>query len=454
LKKRIYALLFIGIFSFLLLIYMFPYNFMPKQEIANNVPVQKRALAKYTYISYVCADNNLENYGKMDVNEMEAGFNDSVTDVNVITLLDILNGETTAYYISHDDQPSVITSTMLLIEGLTPEENMGDPNTLVTYMNWCMTYYPAEHYILDLWDHGNGWAVCFDESSGDDAITMAELRDALDQINSSTGNKIDILCMDACLMGTLEVAYEIHDYAAILIASEDAVVATGFPYDDIIADLCANPDQNITEFASATVDLFHNHIIFFNPSTLSAVNLSLVETALIPSFVSFAQNLHLYLNYGIKNELYNARAASEEFYYPQFIDLYDFTQKTKIQATNATIQLLAQNLLDNISPAIINEKHFNNPGAHGLSLYFPELQNSYSSAYATSFSLSNDTMWDDFLVKYYTSANFGLGLRFFAINDSLGNNNETPDPGETVLLEVTLENVGGITAGFVSIRQM
>jgi hypothetical protein len=409
-------------------------------------PLQTNDLATYTYISYVCADNNLQSYGRNDVNEMETGYNDSVTNVHVISLLDLYYGGTSAYYISHDENEETITSTILNIEGLSSEVNMGDPETLITYVNWCMTYYPAEHYILDLWDHGSGWAVCFDDSSGGDALTMAELRYALDTINTSTGNTVDILCMDACLMGTLEVAYEIRDYASIFIASEDSILAVGFPYDTMIDDICErsqNPTQNLTDLAATMVDLFAASLWYYRHE-LAAINLTILETTLSPSFSAFAQNLHSYLDQGIKNEIYNARGATEEFYYPEYIDLYDFAQKLKAEASNSTIQGLAQVLMDNLSQIIINERHHQNPEAHGLSIYCPEIYARYDSDYATFFSLSNETLWDDFLVKYYTIANFGLDLRYFSLNDTLGDNDSTPDPGETLSIEIILENIGDI----------
>ena len=422
---------------------LIPFSSFLKRDRVESHPFQSNTIAKYTYIFYGCADNNLERYGLDDVNEMEAGFNDSVTDVHVIALLDIYKGGTTAFYISHDTDINTITSTYLVVPGLPSEANMGNPTTLITFVEFCMANYPAENYILDLWNHGSGWEVCFDDSSSGDALTMAELRNALATIN--TTDQIDILCMDACLMGTVSVAYELRDYVSILVASEDAIPVLGFPYDTVIADLCDNPTQNITIFASNIVDLFYASLSFYTIQ-LSAVNLTAIEPDFYPSFANFAQNLYTNLDFGIKNELYTARLASEEFYDRDFIDLYDFAQETKKEASNATIILSAQNLMDAIESAIINQKQHNNPGAYGLSIYFPRSQSAYLPQYPTLFLLCNDSMWDEFLVKYYTSVTFGLGLQYFGINDTLGNNNNTPDPGETLLLEIMLKNIGGIDA--------
>jgi len=394
-----------------------------------SVHIKKNAQAKYTIIAYICADNNLDYYGRADINKMKAGCDDSVPDVNVIALLDLLHEDTTAYYIRHD------TSIKLVVPGLSSEVDMGDPATLITFVKFCMTNYPADHYVLDLWDHGTGWSICYDQTSNNDALTMAELGTALKTINGTMNRKLDILCMDACLMGTLEVAYEVAPYVNILITSEDTIPATGYPYTEIVQDLYADPGQNITTFSTKIVDLFHVSYPSYYQTTLSALNLSKVNSNIFPNFALFTQYLYSYLDFGIKNEIYNARVVSQEFYDPNFIDLYDFTKNTKNKASNTTIQTLAQHLMTNISATIIKEKHYNRPGAHGLTIYFPEAQSSYQNKYATHFSLANNTMWDEFLQKYYRSVSFGVALRYYMVNN-------TPNPGEAILMDIKLENIG------------
>ncbi|MHA1266577.1 MAG: clostripain-related cysteine peptidase [Candidatus Helarchaeota archaeon] len=449
-EKKKFSAIIIVFFLLIVIFIMYPSPSGNPPEKILSPPYMVKGTAKYTYISYICADNNLGYYGQSDLNEMELGYNDTVTDVYVLALLDLYTGDTSAYYISHDEDPNTITSVKLTGTGLPAEANLGNPNTLITWVNFCMTYYPAEHYILDLWDHGSGWEICFDDTSGGDSLTMAELRYALETINSTTGNQIDILAMDACLMGTLEVAYEVNDLTSILVSSEDAVLASGFPYDTIINDLCTNPNQNVTEFASNIIDLFYASQHSFISSTLSAVNTTLVKSKVYPSFSLFAQNLYSYLDFGIKNELYTARVDSEDFYDPDFIDLYDFAKNTLLEASNTTIQQNAQELMSNLSISVINEKDTSNPGAYGLSIYFPLQKSSYNSQYQTHFSLSNDSHWDEFLLKYYNTSNFGLGLRYYQLNDSLGDNDNTPDPGETLLIDLELENIGEIEGQFVN----
>ncbi len=33
----------------------------------------------------------------------------------------------------------------------------GDPAILTAFVSWVIENYPAEHYALDLWNHGSGW---------------------------------------------------------------------------------------------------------------------------------------------------------------------------------------------------------------------------------------------------------------------------------------------------------
>ena len=36
------------------------------------------------------------------------------------------------------------------------EVNMGDPSTLALFTEWAIENFPVEHYVLVVWDHGNG----------------------------------------------------------------------------------------------------------------------------------------------------------------------------------------------------------------------------------------------------------------------------------------------------------
>ena len=115
--------------------------------------------------------------------------------------------------------------------------SMAEPELLLGFMDAAYDLFPADHYWLIMNDHGNGSAegICVSEQltedneefykgrviSGD-MMTLAKLEEALSgsKIYRERGG-LDILNMDACLMGGIEVAYNVMPYAQYLTASEE-----------------------------------------------------------------------------------------------------------------------------------------------------------------------------------------------------------------------------------------
>src|SRR6185295_12580297 len=44
------------------------------------------------------------------------------------------------------------------------EVNMGDPAVLKDFIAWSKKNYPAKHYMLEFWSHGQGWRMQMLES--------------------------------------------------------------------------------------------------------------------------------------------------------------------------------------------------------------------------------------------------------------------------------------------------
>jgi hypothetical protein len=145
------------------------------------------------------------------------------------------------------------------------ELNSGHYITLAVFVRWSLDNYLSDKTILIVVGHGGGWAptvraddlrlsltsdsalipdiiykngthspglngICVDESS-DSAISTPELRLALDEglqgrrLNNARA-RLDILFLDACLMGMVEVAYELRDYVDYLVAGQNLMLAT------------------------------------------------------------------------------------------------------------------------------------------------------------------------------------------------------------------------------------
>jgi len=129
----------------------------------------------------------------------------------------------------------------LATRGELKNSNMGDPNTLKSFLQWGMSY-PAKKYALIIMGHGTGWislagpgsvlqpnsrSFAYSESDKD-CITLIEFKKVLDEV---LGNKkIDVAAFNSCLMNETEVAYQMKDHFNYLIASETTMPGFGFDY--------------------------------------------------------------------------------------------------------------------------------------------------------------------------------------------------------------------------------
>jgi len=316
--------------------------------------------AKWTVMVYLAAGNDLETVGIQDINEMEMV--GSTKDVNIVVQMDRIpfsaldklglgiydddsNNNWTGtrrYYINQDMNQNIINSTLKMDLG---EKNMGDPETLKDFAQWSIQNYPAQRYMLVLWNHGGGFRspeisrdICWDYNFGLDRITMPQLEDALSFISGQLGKEINIIGMDACHMGMIEVAYQVKDYAQIMVASEASVPGDGWQYDAVMGSLVTNPNQNSNQFASEIVDCFYNQYSGTGSNvTLSAVDLSQMDN-LADQISGLAQAV---INDSSvpKNNYRNARNSSQ--YYTgvgfEYIDLKHFVNQLPSYTSNSSV---------------------------------------------------------------------------------------------------------------------
>ncbi len=112
----------------------------------------KAAMKKnWTVMVYLAGDNNLDGAGVVDLNEMKRV--GSTARFNVLAQFDRAGSktQTTRYYLRKGT--SLAKDAMQKLG----ETNMGDPKVLEDFVAWGVTKYPAEHYLLVLWNHGAGW---------------------------------------------------------------------------------------------------------------------------------------------------------------------------------------------------------------------------------------------------------------------------------------------------------
>jgi len=380
------------------------------------------AAASWTVLVYLDGDNNLEEMGILDVNELERA--PSSSQVNVLVqfdrtpLYDTSNGDwtdTRRYRITHDDDPAIIHSQLVADLG---EVNMGAPETLVEFITWGAQNYPADHYLVVLWDHGSGWRaasttptkeICYDDTSHD-ALTTAELMAACSGIRTALGRNLDLVACDACLMGELELAYPLRAFADYYVASEEEIPGYGFAYDALLGALAADSTMSPRELCRVMVSTYLASYDFGSQGA-EQVTLSAVDLAAMPAVASaltdFANELvntaEAVPTYGDNLHTWWEMAAMND---GGAVDLRFFSDLVGQDAPNDALRNAAGTLVAALDAAVVaNGSTFFPVEQHqGSSVYYP-FGGSFEWSYL-GLALAADTSWDEFLRASPTSQQY------------------------------------------------
>ena len=156
---------------------------------------QKKSPKAYTVMVYIVGSNLESRMGAAtnDIDEMrDAGLDYENTNLLLYTggsrrwVSNIPNDTNSVLDLSKDEDLRIAAQTDM-------SANMGSPETLAEFINYCTRNYPAEHYALILWDHGGGplWGYGSDELFGNDSLLLDELRTLNGNLDISLGRMIE-----------------------------------------------------------------------------------------------------------------------------------------------------------------------------------------------------------------------------------------------------------------------
>lgn len=415
-------------------------------------------------------DNALERDIMIDLNEAE--MIGSTDQVMIVSQMDRFRGgysgdgdwsSTRRYLVTYDNDLNRIGSDLIADIG---EVNMGEASTLVDFVSWAASTYPADNYMLVMSDHGMGWPGGWsdpapaqrDNSSNapltgalkDDILYLNEIEDALSQIQSNTSiDKFELIGMDACLMSQMEVYSALAPYAKYAVASEETEPGLGWAYSAFLSLMVYNPDLSTEELAANIVDSYITQdqrvvddqaradFLSQNSSgggwfvnrmsaeqlaqqleqniTLTAVNLQNFQ-GLIDGLNQFAYQLQRMDQRVVAQARSYAQSYTSIFgsnVPPSFIDLGHFVQLIYKNTNDANVRTAAENVVAGLNNVIVAEKHGPaKPGSTGIAIYYPNSQlystatTGMSSYTVIADSFSRYSLWDDFLGYHYAGRQF------------------------------------------------
>lgn len=350
----------------------------------------------WTFMVYMSGDSSLSNNVPEDLNEMKiVGSGDSL---NMIVLVDRSGSlDTQLLRIMKEDTESIPLSHVNSSWG--NELNLGRAQTLIDFIVWTAGNYPADRYVLDLWGHGKGWqGVCPDN---DDLLEPAEIRTAMVAV-SEAGISLDVVSVDACQMGMLEVIYELRHAARFAVASEKDVPLSGWPYDKVLAIIDENPQITVEEFGAEMVDAYLDWGVVYSrySLTLAFIDLSGIEglAQAVDSYSAEAVKTVGYFN----EEMTLARAETEKYDGDFEYDLRHLIENINARTEYKKLEVISRDIFSSLESCIAYERHWTNDddepadNAHGLSIWFPRYSSTLVSSYAHT-GFGQDTGWDEFL---------------------------------------------------------
>jgi hypothetical protein len=344
--------------------------------------------AKWTILSFIAADCNLEPYQVRNVDNMELAPTDPKT--NIIVQLDrgpdpssIDGGWTNCrrYEVLNDSVADKLGSKVVEDMGAT---NMAKPQTLTDFIVWGVQKYPSEHVALILNDHGGGFTGALADDTQGGFMSVPELAKALKDAEAITGKKIDIVGFDACLMAETEVARELQGAADILLASEETEGGPGWTYSPMLGgkNLTAALDQMRLMKLDATPEQFAKIVVDVNSKhsrdipTFSAVDLNKMDTLATATNVLAEAIIASPDKAGIKQAIKQSESYGGGYNpYKDIHDQYDMCEKivNSPTITDKGLKNAAQGVIDTLKTAIIaNENNgTSHKNSHGLSIFAP-----------------------------------------------------------------------------------
>ena len=365
----------------------------------------------WTIMVYMDGDNDLEGWITRDI-ERELCRPGSNADVNVVCIADRIRG--------HDTSRSNWTDTKLFYctKGMSAiprsavadlgERNMGDPQTLIDFVTWAKTSYPADKYALVFWDHGYLWFpdyTMWDETSKD-GLDHDELVAALEKCAP-----VDVIGWDCCNMQTIEVGATVRPYAQAMVGSEEYTNWEGLQYDKFVANLEAYPWWTAEQLAANMAATARGDNVTFSSIMLDARFADLV-TAVDRWAIALKKGL------AANRRAYGAALKASQPFYDGAgeRDLYSVAnqirRRVKSPSIKASCEAVMNAVLTNVTYnwvhlGVVDGFTYNR--CHGLAIWWPQrrsqLNPSWGSGhdwayYRTKLAFAAHTHWDEFLAAY------------------------------------------------------
>jgi hypothetical protein len=411
--------------------------------------------AKWTFMVYMAGFNDLSDFATKDLKEMrKVGSSD---DLKLAVFIKRMNSRGAQH----------------LVVGKRPADDVkknignadsGKPQTMLNFIRWAKQKAPAERYAIVVWNHGSGWqpddledlydevrgrrnlgvtarelavrsnqriaravfgtsvqevlklpdqaerAIASDDGTGHSLDTI-ELERVLAEGVEAIGQPFDLLGMDACLMSTLEVAYQTRAHALNVVGSEELEPADGWPYTAILKDLAANLDMDGGRLGEIVVKRYIQS--YQNQRGMWPVTQCAISAGGTKPFSEALDGLagaltqHMRQNGVGQVQAAHMRTAG---FMGDLFDLRDFAGELRRRQVGTEVKRAAKKLIESLEPNgyVLAEGHRGDKVKQcgGVTAYLPYPGWGISDYYK-DLSFAKQHRWDNFVRNYHRAARSG-----------------------------------------------
>lgn len=399
----------------------------------------------WTIAVYMAGDNDLDSNAYLDLAEIKKV--GSTGDIHVIAQVDSDSAghKTTRYALTKGPKSGLKKDAVQQL----PNQNTGDPRSLIAFVDWAARNYPARRYALVLWNHGQGWddtdiyarararglrpprrrplqralfrtsvdkaarltrrdgrettrAILLDDNSKD-FLDNVEMKKVAQAAVRKFGGPIDLLGMDACLMNQVEIAYQVRKQASFIVGSELTEPLDGWPYHKVLGALARRPSMGPADFAKTIVDAY----IASYRGTGEDVTQSAVAVARVGSVERAVDVLARKMIQALKNESANDAIRFARMKALQFddalesnVDLRDFCDWLRAGKAPTAVKKAASTVSKALDGYVVRTGHVGGEmkRASGVSIYFPERE--ISPLYRANLDFAKRNAWSRFLAAF------------------------------------------------------
>lgn len=419
---------------------------------------------------YLAGDTSISNLGRAlqkNINDLISGLKNSSLalnerNVNVIVFADF-TGKSKLFCANYPY--FVLTDISEEAEFIQDDCNSGDILTLGKFLKFANERFSAEKKILTIGSHGSGIfgtkkgdenpfetslsyrSICPDNDSSSSKNMMwileSQLPYAFDYAGFKDSEKLDLLHLDLCLEGGIEVAYELKKNVKYFLASPEQIPAEGFPYSKMESLFARG--TSIEDFGISCVEIYANQNYYgsgwYNTLTFASLDESYMDELKksVNALSDYLSNLTNEYLEDIKNKFFEpSKLAKYIRYNGNYAFMYDFgffVEKLKEYAESneePELQALCSKVLSSLEKIIIRSWREKINGSsenlyddfsgnyYGLSIAvkakpvnildnyisdYPKKEYSgkylLNPYYSSEFSFKNDTSWKNFLSVLY-----------------------------------------------------